>query len=79
MNHLEGDDFSPVIEQAQGLAGFPYSEIEHMITVGFGRETLLSAADTVIDLVAQKKLRHVFWLADATVAVKNVATSLTSR
>ncbi|RYC48222.1 hydroxylamine reductase [Pectobacterium zantedeschiae] len=60
VNHLEGDDFSPVIEQAQGLAGFPYSEIEHTITVGFGRETLLSAADTVIDLVAQKKLRHVF-------------------
>ncbi|ACX87752.1 hydroxylamine reductase [Pectobacterium parmentieri] len=60
VNHLEGDDFSPVIKQAQGLAGFPYSEIEHMITVGFGRETLLSAADTVIDLVAQKKLRHVF-------------------
>lgn len=60
VNHLEGDDFSPIIEQAQGLAGFPYSEIEHMITVGFGRETLLSAADTVIDLVAQKKLRHVF-------------------
>ncbi|WP_409159477.1 hydroxylamine reductase [Pectobacterium sp. B2J-2] len=60
VNHLEGDDFSPVIEQAQRLAGFPYSEIEHIITVGFGRETLLSAADTVIDLVAQKKLRHVF-------------------
>ncbi|MCL2899935.1 hydroxylamine reductase [Brenneria tiliae] len=60
VNHLEGDDFSPVIAQAQRLAGFPYSEIEHQITVGFGRETLLSAADTVIDLVAQKKLRHVF-------------------
>ncbi|MEH0876742.1 hydroxylamine reductase [Pectobacterium cacticida] len=60
VNHLAGDDFSPVIEQAQRLAGFPYSEIEHLITVGFGRETLLSAADTVIDLVAQKKLRHVF-------------------
>ncbi|MEH2920172.1 hydroxylamine reductase [Samsonia erythrinae] len=60
VNHLEGDDFTPVIEQAQRLAGFPYSEIEHTITVGFGRETLLSAADTVIDLVAQQKLRHVF-------------------
>ncbi|MEC5341847.1 hydroxylamine reductase [Brenneria populi] len=60
VNHLEGDDFGPVIAQAQRLAGFPYSEIEHLITVGFGRETLLSAADTVIDLVAQKKLRHVF-------------------
>jgi hydroxylamine reductase len=60
VNHLEGDDFAQVIAQAQGMSGFPYSEIEHMITVGFGRQTLLNAADTVIDLVAQKKLRHVF-------------------
>lgn len=60
VNHLEGDDFSAVIEQAQTMAGFPYSEIEHQITVGFGRSTLLNAADTVIDLVTQKKLRHVF-------------------
>ncbi|AUH01163.1 hydroxylamine reductase [Pectobacteriaceae bacterium CE70] len=60
VNHLEGDDFSAVIAQAQHLSGFPYSEIEHLITVGFGRQTLLNAADTVIDLVAQKKLRHVF-------------------
>lgn len=60
VKHLEGDDFSAVITQAQSLTGFPYSEIEHLITVGFGRQTLLNAADTVIDLVAQKKLRHVF-------------------
>lgn len=60
VNHLEGDDFSAVIAQAQQLAGFPYSELEHLITVGFGRQTLLSATDTVIDLVVQKKLRHVF-------------------
>lgn len=60
VKHVESDDFSVVIEQAQSLAGFPYDELEHMITVGFGRQTLLNAADTVIDLVSQKKLRHVF-------------------
>ncbi|WP_447873660.1 hydroxylamine reductase [Serratia fonticola] len=60
VNHLEGDDFSTVIAQAQQLAGFPYSEIEQLITVGFGRQVLLGAADTVVDLVVQKKLRHVF-------------------
>jgi hydroxylamine reductase len=60
VKHLEGQDFRPVIEQAQQMPGFPYSEIEHLITIGFGRQTLLDAADTVIDLVAQKKLRHVF-------------------
>ncbi len=58
--HLEGDDFGAVIAQAQSMSGFPYSEIEHLITVGFGRETLLSAADSVIDLVSAGKLRHVF-------------------
>ncbi|ACR69670.1 hydroxylamine reductase [Edwardsiella ictaluri] len=62
VRHLEGDDFSQVIAQAQVCDGFPYSEIEHLITVGFGRATLLNAADSVIDLVAQKKLRHVFLL-----------------
>lgn len=60
VNHLDGEDFTPVIEQAQGMAGFPYNELEQLITVGFGRQTLLNAADTVIDLVASKKLRHVF-------------------
>lgn len=58
--HLTGDDFSEMINQALSMNGFPYTEIEHKITVGFGRQTLLSAADTVIDLVSQKKLRHVF-------------------
>ncbi|NHX34736.1 hydroxylamine reductase, partial [Escherichia coli] len=31
--HLVGDDFSAMIAQAQSLAGFPYTEIEHKITV----------------------------------------------
>ena len=60
VSHLEGDDFGPVIAQAQQMAGFPYSEIPHLITVGFGRETLLGAADSLIDLVSREKLRHIF-------------------
>lgn len=60
VQHLEGENFAPVIEQALQLPGFRYSEIEQKITVGFGRQTLLGAADTVIDLVAAKKLRHIF-------------------
>lgn len=60
VSHLEGDDFTPVIQQAQSMGGFPYTEIEHLITVGFGRETLLGAADSLIDLVSRQKLRHIF-------------------
>ncbi|MGR3808861.1 hydroxylamine reductase [Pasteurella testudinis] len=60
VRHLDDRDFSEVIAKAQAMAGFPYSEIEHNITVGFGRQTLLDASDAVINLVAEKKLRHVF-------------------
>ncbi|MDF7681305.1 hydroxylamine reductase [Enterobacteriaceae bacterium ESL0689] len=60
VNHLTGNDFSAVIAQAQQMAGFPYSEIPHLITVGFGRQTLLAAADSLLDLVERKKLRHIF-------------------
>ncbi|MEG3130450.1 hydroxylamine reductase [Pantoea cypripedii] len=62
VNHLEGDDFTPVIQQAQQLNGYIYDEIEHLITVGFGRQTLLGAVDTLLDLVSREKLRHVFLL-----------------
>ena len=60
VNHLDGDDFAPVIAQAQTMAGFPWSEIPHEITVGFGRRVLLDACDSIIELATQKKLRHVF-------------------
>lgn len=73
--HLEGDDFSQIIAQAQVCEGFPYNEIEHMITVGFGRQTLLNAADTVIDLVSQKNCATSSWWVAVTVAALNVATS----
>ncbi len=49
-----------MIRRAQQMAGFPFSEIEHLITVGFGRQTLLGAVDSLIDLVSREKLRHVF-------------------
>ncbi|HBO39088.1 MAG TPA: hydroxylamine reductase [Pasteurellaceae bacterium] len=60
VSHLNDRDFSQVIAKAQEMAGFPYDELAHQITVGFGRQTLLNASDTVIGLVADKKLRHVF-------------------
>ncbi|MBV8049244.1 MAG: hydroxylamine reductase [Paludibacterium sp.] len=60
VKHLEGEDFSAVIAQAQAMPGFAETAEAHEITVGFGRQTLLSAADAVIDLVASKQLRHVF-------------------
>ncbi|MGF1766805.1 hydroxylamine reductase [Enterovibrio makurazakiensis] len=58
--HLEGDDFSVVIETALAQPGFQYDEIEHMITVGFGRNALMNAAPAVIDEVKKGNISHFF-------------------
>ncbi len=58
--HIEGDDFSQVIECAHSQAGFQYDEIEHHITVGFGRNALMNAAPAVIDQVKQGNIKHFF-------------------
>ncbi|EGV06191.1 hydroxylamine reductase [Haemophilus pittmaniae HK 85] len=60
VTHLDDHDFTPVIEKALACKGFPYTELEHHITVGFGRKTLIDASDAVIDLVKAGKLSHVF-------------------
>lgn len=60
VKHLEQSDFTEVINQALALPGFEHTEIEHNITIGFAQKTLLGAAERVIELVSQQKLRHVF-------------------
>ncbi|WP_127958011.1 hydroxylamine reductase [Serratia microhaemolytica] len=60
VNHLSEEDFSAVIAQAQQLPGFTHTEIEQPITIGFGRKVLLNAADDLITLIKEQKLRHLF-------------------
>lgn len=43
VTHLEDHDFSQIIEKALACEGFPYTELEHYITVAFGRKTLVDA------------------------------------
>lgn len=58
--HLDGDDFSAVIECAQAQTGFKYDEIEHLITIGFGRNALMQAAPAVIEQVKLGNIKHFF-------------------
>ncbi|MDV7106185.1 hydroxylamine reductase [Vibrio sp. TH_r3] len=60
VSHVEGDDFSAVIECALAQEGFKHDEIEQMITVGFGRNALMAAAPAVVDQVKQGNIRHFF-------------------
>ena len=58
--HIEGDDFSAVIECAQAQEGFKHDEIEQMITVGFGRNALMEAAPAVVEQVKAGNIKHFF-------------------
>ena len=67
MVHIGDDkDFSPVIEKALELGGYP--EGRNMtgingggtVTTGFGHSAVLSVADTVVDAVKSGAIRHFF-------------------
>jgi hydroxylamine reductase len=60
VHHIEGDDFAPVIKAALALDGFKYDELEHNITIGFGRNALMQAAPAVIEQVKLGNIKHFF-------------------
>lgn len=60
IRHVINGDFIPVIEAAQALPGFTEDTPEKFITIGFGRDTVMSVADKVIDGVKAGAIRHFF-------------------
>lgn len=60
VRHIANGDCSPVIEAAKALPGFAEDAPEKLITVGFGRDTVMSVADQVIEAVKSGAIRHFF-------------------
>jgi hydroxylamine reductase len=60
VTHIADGNFAPVIEAALAAPGFAADEPAKYITVGFGRNTVMSVAGKVIDLVKAGKIRHFF-------------------
>ncbi len=60
IRHLKDKDFTPVIEKALELPGFTEDREGKTVMVGFARNTVLDAADKVIELVKAGKIRHFF-------------------
>jgi hydroxylamine reductase len=61
VRHIGPDrDFSPVIEAALAAPGFTEDAPEQKITVGFGHNAVLGAAEKVIAAIKEKKIRHLF-------------------
>ncbi|MDR3686378.1 MAG: hydroxylamine reductase [Coriobacteriia bacterium] len=58
--HVERSDFSAVIEKAQSEAGFEWDTNAGEVTVGFGRNTVMSVAPTVVEAVKSGAIRHFF-------------------
>ncbi|HPZ09537.1 MAG TPA: hydroxylamine reductase [Candidatus Eremiobacteraeota bacterium] len=60
VKHIKDKDFTPVIEAALKAEGFKEDAPEHTIMVGFGRNTVLSVADKIIEAVKNGDLKHFF-------------------
>jgi hydroxylamine reductase len=56
--HVTNEDFSPVIKRALELPGFPADTNGKYVTVGFGRNAVLSVADKVIEAVKNGHIKR---------------------
>jgi hydroxylamine reductase len=58
--HCDNGEFKPVIDKALAMPGFASDREGPSVTVGFGRNAVLSVAGAVIDAVKAGKIRHFF-------------------
>jgi hydroxylamine reductase len=58
--HIEGTDFTTVIERALALPGFESDTEGDTVLTGFGRNAVLNVADKVIEAVKSGAIRHFF-------------------
>lgn len=58
--HISDRDFTPMIEAALAGPGFTEDAPEEFITIGFARNAVLGAADKIVELVKQGKIKHFY-------------------
>ena len=58
--HVPNGDFTPVIEKALSMDGFPADTDKGTVMTGFARNAVMSVAGTVIDAVKSGAIRHFF-------------------
>ena len=61
--HIADKDFSPVIEKALEMPGFPEDTNGRHVMCGFGRNSVVNVADKVIEAVRSGAIRHFFLVA----------------
>jgi len=63
VTHIKGRDFTPVIEKALALPGFPEDTNGRSVMCGFGHNAVMGVAEKVIGAVKEKAIRHFFLVA----------------
>jgi hydroxylamine reductase len=61
--HIKDKDFTPVIEKALEMPGFPQDANGRSVMCGFGHNAVMGVADKVIEAVKSGALRHFFLVA----------------
>ena len=81
IKHLPNSDFTPVIEKALKMPGFPEDKIGKSVTVGFGHNAVLNVAGDIVNAVKNKALRHFFLVAgcDGAKAGRNYYTEFVEK
>ena len=60
VTHITDKNFTPIIQKALEMPGFPEDTNGREVMCGFGHNTVLGIADTVIEAVKNKAIRHFF-------------------
>ncbi|WP_028322539.1 hydroxylamine reductase [Desulfatiglans anilini] len=63
VRHIADKDFTPVIQKALEMPGFPEDSNGRAVMCGFGHNAVMSVADKVIDAVKSGAIRHFFLVA----------------
>lgn len=60
VKHIDGHDFSPIIEKAKSLPDLEEKKGDIVLTTGFSKSVVLSLAEKIKKLVEEKKIKHFF-------------------
>jgi len=81
VRHIADKDFTPVIEKALEMPGFPDDSLGKTVKVGFAHEYVLGIADKIVRAVKKGKIRHIFLVGgcDGSKAGRNYYTEFVER
>ncbi|MEF2072263.1 hydroxylamine reductase [Consotaella aegiceratis] len=60
VSHIEGQDYGAAIACALAQPGYDEDGPDETIPIGFARNTVMSVADTLLDMIGKGEVKHIF-------------------